>query len=83
MATLTLTAAMPALELTEGESLVLEAIDPTTGAAVTGVVCNNFTIYASESDAKTLTEEPFRTIYLSQSDGNLGRRAGDFGGPGG
>jgi len=74
---------MPALELTEGESLVLEAIDPTTGAAVTGVVCNNMVIYASDSDAKTLTEEPFHTIYLSQSVGDLGQRAGDFGGPGG
>jgi hypothetical protein len=83
MATSTLTAAMPALELTEGESLVLEAIDPSTGLAVAGVVANNFVIYASESEERHLTEEPFHTIYLSQSDADLGRNPGDFGGPAG
>jgi hypothetical protein len=74
---------MPALELVEGEVISLEAIDATTGLPVAGVVVDNMVIYASESDEKSLTEEPFRTIYLSQSDGNLGQRAGDFGGPGG
>lgn len=74
---------MPALELTEGEVLTLEAIDPSTGAAVAGVVCTNFIIYASESGERNLVEEPFHTIYLSQSDADLGRNPGDFGGPAG
>jgi hypothetical protein len=74
---------MPALELTEGEIVSLEAIDATTGLPVAGVVVNNMVIYASESEAANLTEEPFHTIYLSQGDGNLGRNPGDFGGPGG
>jgi hypothetical protein len=62
---------MPVLELTEGEILSLEAIDPTTGAAVAGVVVNNMVIYAGESEDSTLTEEPIRTLYLSQSDSDL------------
>jgi hypothetical protein len=63
---------MPVLELTEGEILSLEAIDATTGLPVAGVVVNNMVIYASESEDSTLTEEPIRTLYLAQSDSNLG-----------
>lgn len=62
---------MPALELTEGEVLTLEAIDPTTGVAVGGVVVTNFIIYAGEGEDRNLTEEPFHTIYLAQSDRDL------------
>jgi hypothetical protein len=62
---------MPVLELTEGEILSLEAIDATTGLPVAGVVVDNMVIYASESEDSTLTEEPIRTLYLSQSDGDL------------
>lgn len=83
MATSTLVAPMPALELTEGEIISLEAIDPTTGAAVAGVFCTNFIIYASESHDSNLVEEPFHTIYLAQSDRDLGRNPADFGGPAG
>jgi hypothetical protein len=64
---------MPVLELTEGEILSLEAIDATTGLPVAGVVVDNMVIYASESEDSTLTEEPIRTLYLSQSDGDLVR----------
>ena len=56
--------------------------DPTTGAEIAGVVCTNFVIYASEGEDRTLTEEPFHTIYLSQADGDLARNPADFGGPG-
>ena len=58
-----------------------QPIAPTTGNAVAGVVCNNFIIYVSESEGRNITEEPFHTIYLSQSDSDLGRNPGDFGGP--
>jgi hypothetical protein len=74
---------MPVLELTEGEILSLEAIDATTGLPVAGVVVDNMVIYASESEDSTLTEEPIRTLYLSQSDSDLGRNPADFGGPAG
>jgi hypothetical protein len=81
VATSTLTAAMPALELAGGARLVLEAIDAATGAAVAGVVVNDFVIYAGEGDGGALVENPTRTLYLSQSDSDLGRNPADFGGP--
>lgn len=74
---------MPALELAGGARLVMEAIDPTTGAAVAGVTVDDFVIYAREGEGRPLVEEPFHTIYLSQSDADLGRNPGDFGGPAG
>lgn len=45
MATLTLTAATPGLPLNAGSILRLEAISPTTGAAITGVVVTNVAVY--------------------------------------
>ena len=48
MATDTLVAGIPQLALDGGMSIVFEAIDPTTGAAVSGVVVSNVAIYADD-----------------------------------
>jgi hypothetical protein len=40
-------------QLGNNAKVVLEALDPTTGAAVTGVVFSNVDIYADVSDAPT------------------------------
>lgn len=73
---------MPALELTEGESLVLEAIDPTTGAAVAGVTVNNFVIYATETTHDDPTELTLEDVYLTPKAGDVINPA-NFGGPAG
>ena len=73
MATVELFTGMPQVELTGGAVLKLEAIDATTGAAVGGVVAKEMVIYGHDGDADTLVEEPTRTLYLSQSDGDLVR----------
>jgi hypothetical protein len=89
MATSTLTAAMPVLELTEGESLVLEAIDPSTGLAVAGVVANNFVIYATDSKHDDPTDLTLENIYLTPMAAEVtapeSRQINppDFGGPAG
>jgi hypothetical protein len=71
MATETLTAAMPALELTEGERLVLEAIDPTTGLAVAGVVVNNFVVYGRDLRDDNPAELTLADVYLSPTSGDV------------
>lgn len=48
MATDTLIASIPQLALDAGMSIVFEAIDPTTGAAVAGVVVSGVAIYADD-----------------------------------
>jgi hypothetical protein len=62
---------MPVLELTEGEILTLEAIDPTTGLPVAGVVCNNFIIYATSSANDDPTELTLERIYLTPTSGEV------------
>jgi hypothetical protein len=62
---------MPVLELTEGEVLTLEAIDPTTGAAVAGVVCQNFIIYARSAVGDDPTELTLEQIYLTPISGEV------------
>lgn len=47
MAVLTLTAKIPAVTLAEGMILRLEAISPTTGAAIAGVNASRWAIYGS------------------------------------
>lgn len=37
---------MPVIDLTAGATLVLDAVDPTTGAVVTGVTFSNGILYA-------------------------------------
>lgn len=39
---------MPIIALNEGARLVLEARDPSSGAAVSGVVAQEFVIYAAD-----------------------------------
>lgn len=51
MATDTLKASIPFLQLDSGMQIVFEAIHPTTGAAVTGVVVSNVAIYATDLSA--------------------------------
>lgn len=45
MATYTLQAPLPDIALASGMKLKLEAISPTTGAAVSGVTCSAWAIY--------------------------------------
>lgn len=44
---------MPAIRLASGMKLKLEAIDPTTGAAVTGVTATDWAIYGENVSAET------------------------------
>lgn len=89
MATSTLAAAMPALELTEGETMVLEAISPTTGAAVASVVVNNFVIYATSSENDDPSELTLSDVYLTPANAEVVTpeprqiNPPDFGGPAG
>jgi hypothetical protein len=46
VATAQLAASIPPLTLDAGCTITVEAIDPTTGAAVTGITVSNVTIYA-------------------------------------
>ena len=48
MANDTLKAGIPVLALYDGMQIVFEAFDPTTGAAVTGVVVSNVAIYGDD-----------------------------------
>jgi hypothetical protein len=82
MATQTLTAAMPALELTSGTRLVLEAINPTTGAAVAGVTVNDFVVYARETAHEDPSELALSDVYLTPKAGDVINPA-NFGGPAG
>jgi hypothetical protein len=49
VATAQLAASIPPLTLDAGCTITVEAIDPTTGAAVTGVTVSQVTIYADNS----------------------------------
>lgn len=51
MTVYTLLAPMPEAQLVSGMKLRLEAIDPTTGATVTGVVSTNWAIYGIDMSA--------------------------------
>lgn len=51
MATDTLIAPLPAVELTPGMVVKFEAISPTTGLAITGVTVSAVAIYVEEGDA--------------------------------
>jgi hypothetical protein len=48
MATDTLKAGIPFLSLDSGMQIVFEAIDPTTGASVAGVIVSGVAIYAND-----------------------------------
>ena len=51
MTVYTLAAPMPELTIVEGMVLKLEAVNPTTGAAVTGVTALRWAIYGEEAAA--------------------------------
>ena len=59
MAHYTITAPMPGLVAVAGNYLQLEAIDPTTGDPVTGVVASAWAIYGDDLDPAEQTESPF------------------------
>jgi hypothetical protein len=65
MATTELFVGMPQVELTGGAILKLEAIDPTTGAAVGGVVAKDMVIYGNQGAAADEgPDEPLKEIYV-------------------
>lgn len=52
-----LIAPLPRATLVSGMTIAFEAIDPTTGAAVSGVKVSNVAVYADAADASTDTSE--------------------------
>jgi len=65
MATSELFVGMPQVELTGGAILKLEALDPTTGAAVAGVVAKDMVIYGNVGrGADEGPDEPLKEIYV-------------------
>lgn len=66
MTVYTLQAPMPVLAVKEGMKLVLQAIDPTTGAAVTGVTCSHWAIYgervATDDGSGAVNPGPFMLV---------------------
>lgn len=64
MATTELFTGMPQMELTGGAILRLEAIDPTTGLAVGGVVAKDMVIYGREAGEDQGPPEPLKQIYV-------------------
>lgn len=59
-----LIAPLPWAELEPGQRIVLEAIDPSTGATVSGVVISDATIYARETDDDGGELAPLEPVYL-------------------
>jgi len=59
-----LLASLPPLSLDAGCTITAEAIDPDTGAAVTGVTISSFTIYATNVDAATTPDAPVPLMTL-------------------
>jgi hypothetical protein len=60
-----LIAPLPRLTLVSGMTIAFEAIDPTTGAAVGGVVVSDAAIYA---DAADLNESDASTVAVTVPD---------------
>lgn len=58
MTVYTLTAPMPETLAVGGMILKLEAVSPTTGAAITGVTCSSWTIYGDDVSDLVDTSEP-------------------------
>jgi hypothetical protein len=59
----TLQTGLPNLPLLPGMKLRLEAIDPTTGAAVTGVTATDWAIYAND-ESRPADETPAPVLLL-------------------
>ena len=66
MAVHTLQSGAPGLELVGGNYLRLEAIDPVTGAAVTGVTVSSIAVYGVNlkgyGEGETIPVGPFRLV---------------------
>lgn len=82
MTAFTLQAGTPAIQLAGGMILRLEAISPTTGAAITGVTSSAWAIYGvDDSDATgDLTSGPFMLVPGPVPVGNPGDGAKITGG---
>ena len=70
----TLVAAVPPVTLIPGMVLKLEAIDPSTGAAVTGVTATAWVIYGSDVNDTTESDQaatvgPFMLVPGPESSG--------------
>jgi hypothetical protein len=63
---------LPAVTLDAGCTVTFEAIDPDTGAAVTGVAITQATIYATNVAESTLPPAPVPRLTLDLSAGGPG-----------
>lgn len=82
MATRTLKASVAPIRLVPGMQLRLEAIDPTSGAAVTGVESSAWAIYGDDESDETgdTTSGPFMLVPGPTPVGNAGDGAKITGG---
>ena len=65
-----LIAPMAVLPLTNGATVVAEALDPTTFATVSGVVIEQFTMYAVDnSGSSTEDDTPLTALLLNSNTG--------------
>jgi hypothetical protein len=60
---------LPAITLDAGCTVTFEAIDPDTGAAVTGVAITSATIYATNDTPPERVAAPEETLTLAELDG--------------
>ena len=69
-------APLPDLKVDAGTTYTVTLDD--AAAVITQLV-----VHGDQESGPDITEHQFQTIYLSQSDADLGRNPGDFGGPAG
>jgi hypothetical protein len=69
---LQLQAGLPASVLVGGSVLSFEAIDPTTGAAVSGVTVSGVAVYGVDVSADTTTLEDAFPLYTPEEVGGIG-----------
>lgn len=58
---------MPEMTVPGGTSLTLEAIDPTTGSSVAGVVLTNVAVYGYDLSSETTAIEDVIPAYTSDA----------------
>lgn len=82
MATETLQTAIPPIRLVPGMQLRLEAIDASSGAAVTGVVSSAWAIYGDDESDEVgdVSSGPFQLVPGPTPVGNAGDAADIHGG---
>jgi hypothetical protein len=69
MASYQLPAGMPPMTLNAGCTVTVEAIDPDTGATVTGVTVSQVAIYATNVTPGDPVTAPEETLTLAELDG--------------